>query len=797
MLRNFFRIAMRNVSKHKAYAGINIFGLSLGIACGIYIFSLTTWHFSFDRFHPNRDRIFRIVTEFHDEIGDYSPGVPSPAGRTFRSDFDYAEQVARVVTYGRALISVKDGNDQKKFEEDEGIAYAEPAYFNIFSFPLIRGSKTSALRMPDQALITEQLAKKYFGSADAAMGKTIRVNNKRDFAVTGVLKDIALNTDRKQQIYLSYVDVMDQSKKIGTDSSWGSVYSGCMCFVLLKPSVTVAQVNQGLLQMGMKYQKGRDAKETVFRLQPLADIHFNPNFDGYVDRKYLWALGFVGIFIIITACVNFINLATAQALNRSTEVGIRKVLGGLSAQLFWQFIIETFVIALFAVAVGYLLALIALPYLNLLFSANVVLRPFGDQSTLVFLGILLVTVTFLSGAYPGLVLSRFQPVNALKSKLTRQQAGGFNLRRVLVVTQFAISQTLIIATVVIASQLHFALNADLGFDRRAIVLLPMPGDNNAIGLNTMRTRLEQTPGIRDVSFCLNPPASDGNSTGNFHFDNRKEDEHFEVNKKAADDRYLSTFGLRLAVGRNFFGTDTGREFVVNETMVRMLQLHSSKDILGKQLHVGGYTGPVVGVVKDFYNASMHSEIAPIAIYEDPKNLDQCAVRIDPARLHAALAAIQGIWEDTFPEYLYSYHFLDDRIAAFYGLDKSLMMLIETFSVIAILIGCLGLYGLTSFLAVRKAKEIGIRKVLGANVPGILWLFGREFGRLVLLAFVIAAPVGWYVMHAYLQDFKYRITPGPGIFLLSIAVTLIIVVLTVSYQSVRSARANPVKALRSE
>jgi len=371
------------------------------------------------------------------------------------------------------------------------------------------------------------------------------------------------------------------------------------------------------------------------------------------------------------------------------------------------------------------------------------------------------------------------------------------LRRILVITQFAISQTLIIATVVIASQLHFALNTDLGFDRHAIVIFRLPGAKDAVKLNTMRTKLEQIAGIRAVSFCYNAPASDGNGTGYFHFDNRKEDEHFEVNKKQADDRYLSTFGLKLVAGRNFFPADTGREFVVNETMVRKLRLHSPADILGKQIHISRFTGQVVGVVKDFFNSSMHSEIAPIAIYEDSINLDRCAVKIDPAHMHTTLAAIQGVWNEMFPDYIYSYNFLDDNVANFYWLDKSLMMLIETFSVIAVLIGCLGLYGLTSFMAVRKTKEIGIRKVLGAGVPGILWLFGREFSRLLFLAFVIAAPVAWYMMHQYLRDFKYRITIGPGIFLLSIAATLVIVVLTVSYQSIRSATANPVKALRSE
>jgi putative ABC transport system permease protein len=797
MVKTFFRTAWRNLSKHRAYAGINVLGLSLGIACSVLIFALVTYHLSFDAFHPAKDRIYRIVTEFHDEIADYSRGAPSPAGRTFKNDFDYAEQEARVVSYDRALVTVKSGGEEKKFAEEEGIAYCEPAFFDIFNFPLVQGDKATVLRMPEQALITAKLAKKYFGSADGVLGKTIRVNNQRDYAIVGILKDIPVNTDLRQEIYLSYVNVRDRSTKIANDSAWGSVYSGCQSWVRLKPSVSVTQANQGLLEIAKKYQKGRDAKTTIFRLQPLTDIHFNPNFDGYADKKYLWALAFIGLFIVITACVNFVNLATAQALNRSTEVGIRKVLGGLSSQLFWQFITETFLIALAAVAAGCLLAYVALPYLNQLFKSSVSLRLLSDPAALIFILLLLVVVTFLSGAYPGLVLSRFRPAEALKSRLSRQQVGGFTLRRILVVTQFAISQALIIGAVVIAGQLRFAQNSDLGFDRQAIVILPLPGDHDLGKLKTMRTRMEGIAGIRDATLCYNPPASESNSTTNFHFDTREDDEHFEVNKKSGDDKYLGTFGLRLVAGRNFFPTDSAREFVVNETMVRKLGLRSPTDVLGKQISIARYSGSIVGVVKDFFNNSLHSDIAPLAIFADPNNFDRCAVRIDPAHVHDGLAAIEKIWNETFPEYLYTYQFLDDRIADFYALDSSLMTLIEVFAVIAVFIGCLGLYGLTAFMAVRKTKEIGVRKVLGASVPGILWLFGREFGRLVLLAFALAAPLAWWTMHQYLQDFKYRISIGPGIFLLSIGITVVIVTLTVSYQSVRSALANPVKSLRSE
>lgn len=794
MLRNFFTIAWRNVRKNKAYAGINILGLSLGIACSLLIFTLVHYHLSFDNFHPDKDRIYRIVTEWHDEAAFFSQGTPSPLGKAVRNDLTAAEKTSRVIQY-TDLITVQTASETKKFEE--GFAYAEPEFFDIFNFPLVRGNKAAALRSPNQALLTEKLAKKYFGATDAAMGKTIRLANKTDFQIVGILRDIPVNTDRPQQIYLSYSNLKERNARLGGDSSWGSVYSQCMTFVRLKPGTTVARMNQGLAMIGKKYQKGRDAGTVLFRLQPLSDIHFNPDFDGSVDKKYLWALGLIGLFILITACVNFINLATAQALNRSTEVGIRKVLGGLSRQLFWQFITETALIAVFAVTIGFSVATAVLPALNTLFKTEISIHFLTDPAAIGFGLALLAVVIFLSGSYPGLVLSRFQPVQALKSRLSQKQVGGFPLRRVLVITQFTISQLLIIAAIVVAGQLQYVRTTDLGFNKNAIVLLPVP-HNSSAELNTLDVRLREIPGVQNLSFCQTAPASEANNSANARFDNRAEDEHFEVYTKDGDDRYLSLFGLKLVAGRNFFKGDSVVEFLVNETMVRRLNLRSPGDIIGHQLTIGSKVkGPIVGVVKDFFDQSLHSEQNAIAILPARYNYFTCAVKLDPANIHGSMAAIEKVWNTTFPDYLYSYKFLDDNIAEFYATDTSLLTMIEVFAAIAVFIGCLGLYGLTSFMAMRKTKEIGVRKVLGAGIPSILWLFGREFVRLVIIAFAIAAPVGWWVMHNYLQDFKYRITIGPGIFLLSIAATGLIVLLTVSYQSIRSALANPVKSLRSE
>ncbi len=795
MLRNYIKIAWRNIRRNKSYTFINIVGLSMGIACSIVIFAFVSYQLSFDGFHKNKDRIYRFVTEWHDEDINYSGAVPSPAAKAFRSNYTYGEKTARIIDYQNSLIAIPGSAENKKFKEEDGIAYTEPEFFDIFDYPLIKGDKNSFLKNPNSAAITEKMAKKYFGSEEA-IGKTIRVNNRTNFIITGVLKDFPANTDRRQQIYLSYANLIDQNRWLAKDSGWGGVYSGCKAYTLLKPSISKAQAETGLKQIIAANYKGRDLKTWQFKLQPLSDIHFNTDYDGSADRKYLWAFFFIGLFLIITACVNFINLATAQALNRSKEIGIRKVLGSLPSQLFWQFIAETAMITLFALLIACALAALVLPYVNSLFKTEIALHYLTNTPLLLFLGLIFLLVTFLSGSYPGLVLARFQPVLALKSKLSQKHIGGFSLRRILVVTQFAISQMLIIGTIVIASQMHYSKNTELGFNKKAILLMPLP-TTDKVKASTLRTRMTGVAGVEDISLCFAAPAAGSNNTTNLRFDSRAEDEHFSVNTKSADENYLKTFGIKLAAGRNFFPSDTIREYLVNETFVKKLGLKSPGDVIGKMASINGIKAPVIGVVKDFYNYSFHSEISAVAIMPSADNYRTCAVRINMNNLKPAIATLENIWSETYPEYLFEYRFLDDSIAEFYELDTIMLTLIEAFAAIAVLIGALGLYGLVSFMAVRKTKEIGVRKVLGARISNILWLFGKEFTKLLLIAFVIAAPVAWWAMTKYLQDFKNQIKLGAGIFVMAIVCTFLIAAITVGYRSIKAALANPVKSLRTE
>jgi putative ABC transport system permease protein len=797
MIRNYLKIGWRNLTKNRSYAFINIFGLSLGIACSIVIFTIVKYHLGFDNFHENKDRIYRIVTEWHDDEPGFSEAVPSPVGRAFRSEFTFAEKTARVISYNDALVAMNNGNDRKKFKEESGIAYAEPEFFDIMHFPLLKGNQQNFLSSPNSAAITEKLAKKYFGTEDP-MGKTIRINNKTDFIVKGILKDLPNNTDFREEIYLSYHNLIDQSKWLAADSNWGGVYSGSHCYTLLKKNATPQQANKALAQLVKKNYTGRDANVWHFRLQELSDIHFNPDFNGSANKKYLWAFTLIGLFLIITACVNFVNLATAQALNRSKEVGIRKVLGSMPKQLFWQFIAETALITFFALLLAIVIAVVSMPFVNQLFKSNMSLQLLQNPPLWIFLLVTGVVVTFLSGSYPGLVLARFQPVMALKSQLSQKHIGGFSLRRILVVTQFAISQMLIIGTIVIASQMHFSKNTDMGFTKDAIISLPIP-ISDKVKMNTLRTRLSGVAGVEKISLCYQPPASGSNNSTGIRYDNRAEDEHWSINVKNADADYLGTFGLKLVAGRNFFPSDSAREILVNETFVKKLNIKSPQEVIGKRVSInGGSTvAPIAGVVKDFHNYSFHSEISALCILPDNSNYRTCAIKVNMKNLQPAMAAMEKIWNETYPDYLYAYEFLDERIARFYEGDTMTLKLIEAFAIIAILIGSLGLYGLVSFMAVRKTKEIGVRKVLGADLKDILWLFGKEFTRLLLIAFVIAAPMGWWAMTQYLQDYKNRISLHPGIFLLAIAATFLIAALTVGYRSAQAAMANPVKSLRSE
>ncbi|HEX4375049.1 MAG TPA: FtsX-like permease family protein, partial [Puia sp.] len=511
-------------------------------------------------------------------------------------------------------------------------------------------------------------------------------------------------------------------------------------------------------------------------------------------------LALIGLFLLVIACVNFINLATAQAVTRSKEVGVRKVLGGSRIQLVSQFMGETFLITIFSIALACLVAWIALPYLGLLL--NIPLGQGLPQISMIilFLSIVAISVTVLSGFYPSIILSGFNPVNALKSKISSRSAGGISLRRGLVVLQFSIAQILIIGTLVVLSQMNFFQTQPMGFDKNAIVNVPFPNDSvNRSKIEILRQELLQQAGVQNVSFSFTPPANDGDWTSEFTFNHSPKETSFEPTLKWADADYFKTYGLQFVAGRPYVQSDTVNEFVVNETTVKKLGLKDPKDMIGKEISFWNRRlhAFVVGVVKDFHANSLRDPIAPVVLASRNRTYQTIGIKIQPGKEKQVLSAVEKLWTQTFPNGMYEYQFLDEKIAKFYEQESQLSKLYQIFAIIAIFISCLGLYGLVSFMAIQRIKEVGIRKVLGASVASIVYLFSKEFTILIAIAFLIATPVSYYFMNQWLDSFTFKINLGIQFFVLAFVGAILIAWITVGYKAVKAGLANPVKSLRTE
>lgn len=803
MLRNYFLVAYRTLLRYKGYTFINVIGLTLGLTCGILIFQVLKFQTSFDNYHANNERIYRITTKFSSDGISYSSGVPMPLGDALRNDLSFFEKVGMSFETYNTLVSIPDaeGKPIKKFREENSIAYADPSHFEILKAHWLSGNPRQSLSQPNTAVLTKKMAKKLFGDADP-IGKIVRINNELDLKVTGLLEDHPENTDYNRDLFISWETLRNYKNAGGSGfENWGGVNSSVRCLVLLKANADLKTVDKAMLGLIKKYHK-QEANEWGHPMVRLTDIHFDTNYEASMGKSQLYALAVIGLFLVLTACINFINLATAQALKRSKEVGVRKVIGGTKNQLFWQFISETGLITLVSVIFAILMVELALPSINHWVYESAGLNLFGNFSlfsdaymAFFLLGLLLI-VTLFSGFYPGLVLAGFQPVAALKGKISTQQVGGLSVRRSLVVVQFVLTQVLIIGAIVITQQMEFFRGKDIGYDPSAIVMINLPTRDKVT--EALRHRLMKVPGVEKVTFASFAPTSNSNNNTSHRFDNRQENEKWSVNTKPADHHYLETFGLKLVAGKNIPQGDTTRGFLVNETFVKRLGGNlKSVDVVGRNLEVWGRTAPIYGVMKDWNNLSLHNEIQPVAVFADHDSFYSGALKVNTAHLQQTLAGIERIWNEIYPDYLYNQTFLDERIAQSYETENLILQLIRTFSFIAIVIGCLGLYGLVSFMAAQKTKEIGVRKVLGASVGQILGLFGMEFGKLVIIAFVVAAPLSWWVMTQWLEDYSYRISIGWTVFVLAIFITALIAVFTVGYQSFRAATANPARSLKSE
>ncbi|MCW3087428.1 MAG: FtsX-like permease family protein [Sediminibacterium sp.] len=805
MLKNYFTIALRSLQRNKSYAAINIIGLAVGIAACLLLFMVIRFEKSFDTFHTKKANTYRVVSAFKGpERTNYSAGVPFPVAKALRIDYPQLKRVAAIYQDNDVPVLIQGSNGEvlKKFKEARGVVFAEPQFFQLFDFKLLAGNLKTAVTEPNTAMLSRATAERYFDNWQTAIGKTIRIGSKTFVKITGILEDIPVNSDFPLKVVISYATLASTGVKSNLED-WVSTYGNAYCFVELPENYSPAQFDASLGTFVKKHKPAEYVKDGL-TIQPLGEMHFDSRFGNFngrtFSRELITALGLIGLFLLIIACVNFINLATAQAVNRSKEVGVRKVLGSSRRQLVMQFLGETSIITFFAMLLALVFVVLALPLLNNLLRVQLSFNPFSEPFILAFLAVAFVLVTLLSGFYPALVLSGFNPINALKRKTVSTGKGNISLRRALVVLQFVIAQVLIIGTLVVVKQMSYFTNANMGFKQDAIINVPFPSDSlSRSHIAMLRNELKQDPGVRAVSFSLASPADNTGWNSDFKYDNSSVTTDFNASLKWADTGYFRMYNLQFVAGRMYLPSDTIKEYVVNEMLLEKLGVHDPADAINKKLNLwnGEKVGLIVGVIKDFHASSLRNPIIPVLMstWNDVYQVANIQVQQDKAK--PTLATIEKLWNKYFPNSVFEYTFLDHKIADFYRQESQLARLYEIFASIAIFISCLGLYGLISFMAVQRNKEMGIRKVLGASVANVVYLLSKEFTLLIIFAFLVSSPIAYYFMHKWLEQYAFKVPLGADIFLITIFASIIIAWLTVGYRAFRTALVNPVKSLRTE
>jgi len=790
MIKTYFKTAWRNLSKHKAYSLINILGLTLGIASCLVIFLVVKYELNYDRFHSKANRTYRVTLN----AIDFNPSVSFAVAPAMRTDFPELEAVSQTWFQNSAQIKVGDTR-----YDDKKLLFADQFFTSVFDYTWIQGNPKTALAEPNSIVLTESYARKYFGNRDA-LGQLITLDNRFNLKVTGVIKDLPGNTHLPFNMAVSFETIREDVKGM-MNQFWA--IAGGFTYIVIPEHYSIAKI-QNRIHGFLKKNWGEDvAKDTRLPLQPLTDIHFdqrylNNTISYTTSRETYYVLAAVAVLIIIIACINFINLATAQAIRRAKEVGVRKVLGSSRSQLIRQFLGETTLLTFIALAAGVLISALLLPQLSIWLDIKLSVAELVNPSVIgVILG-LTGMVILLAGLYPAFVQSAFRPVESLKSKASLNFKG-LTLRKSLVIVQFSISQIMIIGTLVVAYQMDFFQNRNLGFNKDAVISFGIPDMKKT---EVLKQQLVNNPGVKEISFSSGAPVL------NYFFTSFSSPENGLVKgdvseMKFIDENYMDMFGLKLLAGQKIMRTQAGENdtvynAVVNETLINKIGIQDPQKALGKHFLLNGnWMTTIIGVVQDFQSESKHKKIRPCALIYRPDNFFMTSVKIQPSGMKKTIASIEKSMTSLFPENLFNYEFLDDHIAAWYRQEQKEYTAFKLFSGIAILIGCLGLYGLVAFAAAQRIKEVGIRKVLGASLGDIILLFSKEFVLLIVIAFLIAAPVAYYIMHSWLESFAYQVNIGAGIFIVAIISSFLIAAITIAYQAIRAAIANPVKSLRTE
>ena len=796
MFSTYLRFTFRNLTRNKMYTLINVGGLAFGMVSALIIFLIIRFETSFDRYHDGVDRIYRVVTRVDDPQDKvrYREGVPFPLPDALRTDFPELQDVTVVdANFLPSVISfVREDGSLAKFVTPPGMAYVEPDYFKIFSYHWLQGDP-QALLQPGAAVLSIKLAKQFFGEQNP-IGRRLTFDGKETVQVTGLVADVPANTDVPFNLLVHF-----NRDERGNDN-WGSTASAVQCYVKLPLSLGPESVRERLPRFVQKYRDEKDAARTHLDLQPLREVHLDTRFGNFtgrsISRANLAGLALVAFFLLATACINFVNLNTALAVRRAKEVGIRKVMGGSRGQLGFSFMAETALITLLAVLAALTLTEAALPPLSTFFGYHLNLHVSDGLGLFGFLLALFALVTLAAGLYPAAYLSRFNPIETLRGKAAARYGDGLRLRKGLVVLQFAVSQALIIGTLVVTSQMRYVRQVDMGFDKEGVieVVLPVQDDDR---LQRFKQALTQAPAIRSVAFSNSGTASGSVWKGTYQFYDSDEIREGTTEMKFVDPDFLATYGVRLLAGVGLAGSDTLQRFLVNRAFAETAGYGAEPArLLGKRIKLWGREAPIAGVVADFNTRSLHEKVEPVVMMFQNR-FWMAGIRVDLRQVSGALEEIEQAWSATFPEYIFNYGFLDDNIAEFYEDDLKAARLLNLATGVAIFIGCLGLFGLVSYMATMRTKEFGVRKVLGAGAGNILALLSHEFGLLLLLAFVVAAPVAHYLMSRWLAGFAYHVQPGLAVFVPALLLSALISLATVAYRALRAAATNPVVALRNE
>lgn len=816
MFKNYFIVALRNFRRNKTFSVINVLGLSIGISAALVIFLIIYHEFSYDKFQPDADRIYRVVLDakFGGTEG-HSAAVPAPLGSAIENEVTGVEQTIPVFQFqgdATAKVEIVTGNPAKRvvYKKQPNIVFTNQQYFQFLSYKWVAGSPTAAMQDAFSVVLTESRANQYFPHLPPAdiMGKRITYNDVST-TVSGIVKDLDETTAFTATDFISLATIEKtnlQDRFMMT--VWNDWMAYSQLYVKLSGAASVTNVEAQLKKLLQKYNKNanKDANNTfLFQLQPLSDIHFNPRYQSFgsrlANKSMLYGLLLVASFLLLLGCINFINLTTAQSIQRAKEIGIRKTMGSSRNELIVQFLSETFFVTIIATMISVALTPLLINMFAEFIPAGLHFDLLHQPYLILFLLILVITVSFLSGLYPALILSGYKPVSVLKSQSFAHPGQTRNawVRKTLTVSQFVIAQFFIIGTLMVSKQINYTLNADMGFNKDAIITFDVPHDTVATHGKQLLRHIQSIPEVETASTGFLPPASIGVAFTNISSIERK-DITANVQIRWGDPNYLKVYGVKLLAGRNVEPSDSMKEFIINETYSKILGFQKPEDALNKQLSFNGKIMPVIGVMQDFHDQSFHSVIGPIVFAGNNGSTFHIRLRpnnVDNHVWQTAIRKIEKAYKQIYPEEDFKYSFFDETIGKMYVREQQTARLLKWASALAIFISCLGLLGLVIYTTNTRTKEIGIRKILGASVVAIASVISKDFVRLVLLAFIIAAPLAWWATYKWLQDFAYRTPMSWWVFILSGLSMLLLSLITLSVHTIKAAVANPVKSLRTE